>query len=60
MTEHEKLMLGIMGRISNANAPIVFKGALITKLILSEHGFDIVTRTTNDMDASETSHNKIA
>jgi len=33
MTEPEKLMLCIMGRISDTDAPIVFKGALITKLI---------------------------
>jgi len=54
MTEQEKLMLGIMGRISNTDAPLVFKGALITKLILSEHGFETVARATTDMDANWT------
>jgi len=38
MTEQEKLMCEIMGNISQTKAPIVFKGALITKLILAEHG----------------------
>ena len=52
MTEPEKLMLCIMGRISDTDAPIVFKGALITKLILSEHGYGEVIRTTNDIDAN--------
>jgi|GEM_PF-3645869 len=39
MNEDEKLMCGIIAKISETNAPIVFKGALITKLILAEHGF---------------------
>jgi len=51
MTEKEKLMLDIMGKISNADVPIVFKGAMITRLILSEHNFDRVSRTTRDTDA---------
>jgi len=54
MTAQEKLMLGIMGRISKTDAPMVFKGALITKLILSEHGFETVARTTTDVDANWT------
>jgi hypothetical protein len=52
MTAKEELMLKIMGKISNSNAPIVFKGALITRLILSEHGFSRISRTTRDTDAN--------
>jgi len=51
MTDKEKLMLEIMGKISNADAPIVFKGAMVTRLILSEHNFDKISRTTRDTDA---------
>ena len=52
MTEKEKLMYDILARISNAAAPIVFKGALITKLILAENRFDDVQRMTKDIDAN--------
>lgn len=52
MTEKEKLMYDILARISNADAPIVFKGALITKLILAENGFHDVQRMTKDIDAN--------
>jgi len=52
MTEQEKLMYKILGNISAANSPIVFKGALITKLILAEHGFEDVERITNDIDGN--------
>jgi len=55
MTEQEKqerLMYEIIGRISNINAPIVFKGALITKLILRENGYTDMERPTNDIDAN--------
>jgi len=49
MTEHERLMYQILGRISEANIPLVFKGALITKLILTENGFTTLERQTKDM-----------
>lgn len=52
MTAKENLMYGIIARISDANAPIVFKGALITKMILAEHGFTDVQRMTKDIDAN--------
>lgn len=38
MTEREKLMYRIIGNISESNAPIIFKGGLITKLILMQIG----------------------
>jgi len=44
-------MYNIMGKISSSDAPIVFKGAMITQLILSEHGFDRTARTTKDVDS---------
>jgi hypothetical protein len=52
MTEHELLMYQVLGKISAADAPIVFKGALITKLILAEHGFTMLDRLTRDIDAN--------
>lgn len=52
MNEKEKLMYSILAKISNTDAPIVFKGALITKLILAEHEFDKIKRMTKDIDAN--------
>jgi len=52
MTEHERLMYQVLGNISEAGAPIIFKGALITKLILAEHGFALLDRPTMDIDAN--------
>lgn len=50
--EHEKLMYEIIGNISESNAPIIFKGALITKLILAENHFNEIARKTIDIDAN--------
>ena len=50
--DKEQLMYEIMGKISMSNAPIVFKGAMITQLILSEHGFDSTKRITKDVDSN--------
>lgn len=52
MTEQEKLMYEILGQITTSDIPIVFKGGLITKLILSESGLNSVQRTTKDIDAN--------
>lgn len=52
MTKQEELMYDILTRISNTDIPIVFKGALVTKLILSECGFTDVERMTKDIDAN--------
>jgi len=52
MTEHEQLMYQVLGKISEANVPLVFKGALITKLVLAEHGFTLLNRSTIDVDAN--------
>lgn len=52
MTEQEKLMYDFLARVSKTDAPIVFKGGLITKLILSENGFTDVQRSTKDVDAN--------
>jgi len=52
MTDQERLMYQIIGKISDINAPIVFKGALITKLILSENGYTLSERPTSDIDAN--------
>ena len=52
MTAHEKLMYEILTRISAADTPLVFKGALITKLILVEGGYSALERQTKDIDAN--------
>jgi len=52
MIEHEHLMYQVLGKISKSNAPIVFKGALITKLILAENGYTVLDRITRDIDAN--------
>jgi hypothetical protein len=52
MTEHERLMYEVLGRISATEAPIIFKGALITKLVLAEHGYTALDRLTRDVDAN--------
>jgi hypothetical protein len=52
MRDNEHLMYQIMGKISELDAPIVFKGALITKLVLAEHGFASFERPTVDIDAN--------
>lgn len=52
MTEHEQLMYQVLGKISETDAPIVFKGALITKLVLAEHDFTLLDRPTVDIDAN--------
>lgn len=52
MTEQEKLMYDFLARVSKTDAPIVFKGGLITKLILSENGFTDVRRAAKDVDAN--------
>ncbi|MCQ4021727.1 MULTISPECIES: nucleotidyl transferase AbiEii/AbiGii toxin family protein [unclassified Ruminococcus] len=52
MTEHEKLMYTILGQLSKIDIPIVFKGGLITSLILEEQGFTDIQRATKDIDAN--------
>ena len=51
MTQNELFMYDILGRISSTDAPIVFKGGLITKLILAEKQFTSIDRATVDRDA---------
>jgi len=52
LTDSEKLMYDVMGAIANSNVPVVYKGAMVTKLILREHYFDDFVRETQDIDAS--------
>jgi len=55
MTEQqlqEHLMYQVISGISDIDAPIVFKGALITKLILKENSYAEMERPTNDIDAN--------
>ena len=48
MTEQEKLMYEILGQITTSDIPIVFKGGLITKLILNESGLSSVLAIYKD------------
>ena len=52
MTDNERLMYQILGNFSEVDAPIVFKGALITKLVLTEGGYTLLERPTKDIDAN--------
>jgi hypothetical protein len=52
LTAQEKRMYEVMGAIASGNVPIVYKGAMITKLILQEGQFDEFERETRDIDAS--------
>jgi hypothetical protein len=52
LTDSEKLMYDVMGAIANDNVPVIYKGAMVTKLILRENHFDAFTRETQDIDAS--------
>jgi len=52
MTELEKLMYRILGTISSADTPIVFKGALIKNLVLAEHDYNEIYRETTDIDCN--------
>lgn len=37
LTDSEKLMYEVMGAIAENSVPVIYKGAMITKLILREH-----------------------
>jgi hypothetical protein len=52
MTDRERRMYRILGAVSATDAPIVFVGGLITKLILAENGFAAIDRPTVDIDAN--------
>lgn len=52
MTQHEKMMYGIIAGISKFDTPLVFKGGLVTKLVLAENDFHTIERMTKDIDAS--------
>ena len=50
--QQEHLMYQVIGGLYGIDAPIVFKGALITKLILKENSYAEMERPTNDIDAN--------
>lgn len=52
MTEQEKEMYKVLKYLSNANAPLIFKGGLITNLVLDENGGFPLKRATVDIDAN--------
>ena len=51
-TDAEKLMYRIIAAICETDAPIIFEGALVTKLILADNKFIDISRKTADIDAS--------
>lgn len=52
MTVLEEKMYEILERLSLSKAPLVFKGGLITNLILDENDYNVVRRSTIDIDAN--------
>jgi len=52
LTDQEKRMYDVIGAITDNNVPVVYKGALVTKLILHENQFGDFVRETQDIDAS--------
>lgn len=52
MTEKEKLMYLLLAKMSDADAPLIFKGGLITNLVLSENNYNSIRRATVDIDAN--------
>ncbi len=52
MTEQEIKMYKVMEYLSNANVPLVFKGGLITNLVLDENSGSPLKRATVDIDAN--------
>lgn len=52
MTEKEKEMYGLLSCLSEAKAPIIFKGGLITNLVLQEKNYKAFHRATVDIDAN--------
>ena len=50
MNQTEQLMLKVIQELSDLKASIVFKGAMILKLLLAEHTSMSVSRDTRDID----------
>lgn len=54
MNEYEKELYDIIAHISTTDVPIVFKGGLITNLVLQENEYHDIIRSTSDIDADWT------
>jgi len=52
LTDKENLIYRIMGAVANSEVPVVYKGAMVTKLLLLENDFSAFSRETQDIDAS--------
>lgn len=52
MTEKEVQMYKLLGELASLNVPLVFKGGLVTELVLSESNYSRVLRSTVDIDAN--------
>jgi hypothetical protein len=51
-TDSEKILYQIIAVLEDSGFPLVYKGAMVTKLILHENNFDHFIRETLDIDAS--------
>ncbi len=56
MTDREETMYHILSCLSESNAPLIFKGGLITNLVLQENGYETIRRATVDIDANWATH----
>lgn len=52
--ESEQRLYNIIKAIALSSAPIMFKGALVTKLVLAENEYNSFSRLTSDIDANWT------
>jgi hypothetical protein len=51
VTDRERLMYRVMGKIYESDAPIVFKGAMVVRKILQDGGIASIDRPTKDIDS---------
>lgn len=58
MNELEKRLYKIMDKVGQEGLPIVFKGAMITNLVLRSKGYKEIIRSTSDIDANWVGKNK--
>ncbi len=54
MTEREKLMYSVITQLASTDVPLIFKGGMVTNLVLDENSYVGVRRATVDIDANWT------
>lgn len=52
MTEKENLMYSVLAQLASTDVPLVFKGGMITNLVLNENHYVGIRRATVDIDAN--------